>query len=44
MKNLVASMLVLQLLGNPEAEGWRLENADGGAFPLDAYRSGLAQG
>ena len=40
----LACVLVLQLLANLEAEGWRLENADGSPFPLEAYRTGLAQG
>ena len=33
--------LVLKLLENLRAEGWRLENDDGSDFPLEAYRSGL---
>ena len=33
--------LVLKLLENLKAEGWRLENDDGSDFPLEAYRSGL---
>ena len=33
--------LVLKLLENLEADGWRLENDDGSKFPLEAYRSGL---
>jgi len=37
----LACALVLQLLGNLESDGWRLENEDGSAFPLEAYRSGL---
>lgn len=37
----LACALVLKLLGNLKAEGWRLENADGSEFPLEAYRSGL---
>jgi hypothetical protein len=37
----LACALVLTLLGNLEAEGWRLENEDGSAFPLEAYRAGL---
>ena len=37
----LACALVLKLLGNLEAEGWRLENEDGSAFPLEAYRTGL---
>ena len=37
----LACALVLKLLGNLQAEGWRLENADGSEFPLEAYRSGL---
>jgi hypothetical protein len=35
-------VLVLKLLGNLQAEGWRLENADGSAFPLEDYKAGLA--
>jgi hypothetical protein len=38
----LACALVLKLLGNLEAEGWKLENADGSAFPLEDYKSGLA--
>lgn len=38
----LACALVLKLLGNLEAEGWRLENADGSEFPLEDYRSGLS--
>jgi hypothetical protein len=38
----LACVLVLKLLGNLEAEGWRLENPDGSAFPLEEYRAGLA--
>jgi hypothetical protein len=37
----LACALVLTLLGNLKAEGWRLENEDGSEFPLEAYRSGL---
>jgi hypothetical protein len=37
----LACALVLKLLENLKAEGWRLENPDGSDFPLDAYRSGL---
>ena len=37
----LACALVLKLLGNLKAEGWRLENEDGSEFPLDAYRFGL---
>jgi len=37
----LACALVLKLLGNLKAEGWRLENDDGSEFPLEAYRSGL---
>lgn len=37
----LACALVLKLLGNLKAEGWRLENADGSEFPLEAYRAGL---
>ena len=40
----LACALVLQLLGNLKAEGWRLENPDGSEFPLDSYKSGLASG
>jgi hypothetical protein len=38
----LACALVLQLLGNLQAEGWRLENADGSEFPLEDYKAGLA--
>ena len=38
----LACALVLQLLGNLKAEGWRLENADGSEFPLEEYKAGLA--
>jgi hypothetical protein len=38
----LACALVLKLLGNLQAEGWRLENADGSAFPLEEYKAGLA--
>jgi hypothetical protein len=38
----LACALVLQLLGNLKAEGWRLENPDGSEFPLEDYRAGLA--
>ena len=34
--------LVLKLLDNLHAEGWRLENPDGSEFPLEAYKAGLA--
>ena len=37
----LACSLALKLLENLKAEGWSLENRDGSAFPLDAYRSGL---
>ena len=37
----LACALVLKLLGNLKAEGWRLENEDGSEFPLEAYRAGL---
>jgi hypothetical protein len=37
----LACTLVLKLLENLKAEGWRLENRDGSEFPLEAYRSGL---
>ncbi|HEX7221018.1 MAG TPA: hypothetical protein VF280_17545 [Burkholderiales bacterium] len=40
----LACALVLQLLGNLQAEGWRLENPDGSEFPLESYKSGLASG
>jgi hypothetical protein len=40
----LACSLVLKLLENLTAEGWTLENRDGSAFPLDAYRSGLDAG
>ncbi len=36
--------LVLKLLENLKAEGWRLENDDGSDFPLESYRSGLGLG
>ena len=38
----LACVLVLKLLGNLQAEGWRLENADGSEFPLEDYKAGLA--
>lgn len=38
----LACALVLKLLDNLKAEGWRLENEDGSEFPLEAYRSGLS--
>jgi hypothetical protein len=38
----LACALVLKLLGNLKDEGWRLENADGSAFPLEDYVAGLA--
>ena len=38
----LACALVLKLLGNLQAEGWRLENADGSPFPLEDYKAGLA--
>ena len=38
----LACALVITLLGNLKAEGWRLENADGSEFPLDDYKAGLA--
>jgi hypothetical protein len=38
----LASALVLKLLENLKAEGWRLENADGSEFPLEDYKAGLA--
>jgi len=31
--------LVLKLLENLRAEGWRLQHHDGSDFPLEAYRS-----
>jgi hypothetical protein len=37
----LACTLVLKLFENLKAEGWRLENADGSEFPLEAYRTGL---
>ena len=37
----LACALVLKLLENLKADGWSLQNKDGSAFPLDAYRSGL---
>ena len=37
----LACALVLKLLGNLKADGWRLERADGSEFPLEAYRAGL---
>jgi hypothetical protein len=37
----LACALVLKLLDNLKADGWSLQNRDGSAFPLDAYRSGL---
>lgn len=37
----LACALVLKLLENLKADGWALQNKDGSAFPLDAYRSGL---
>lgn len=38
----LALALVLKLLDNLHAEGWRLENPDGSEFPLEAYKAGLA--
>jgi hypothetical protein len=38
----LALALILKLLENLKAEGWRLENEDGSEFPLEAYRSGLS--
>jgi hypothetical protein len=38
----LACVLVLKLLDNLKAEGWRLENADGSEFPLEDYKAGLA--
>ena len=38
----LACALVLKLLGNLQAEGWKLENPDGSEFPLEDYQSGLA--
>ena len=38
----LACALVLKLLENLQAEGWRLENEDGSEFPLEAYKAGLA--
>ena len=40
----LACVLVLKLLDNLKAEGWRLENADGSEFPLEDYSKGLASG
>jgi hypothetical protein len=37
----LACALVLKLLENLKADGWSLQNRDGSAFPLEAYRSGL---
>ena len=37
----LACSLALKLLENLKAEGWTLENRDGSAFPLEAYRTGL---
>jgi hypothetical protein len=37
----LACALVLKLLGNLKADGWRLESEDGSEFPLEAYRAGL---
>jgi hypothetical protein len=37
----LACSLALKLLDNLQAEGWALENRDGSAFPLEAYRTGL---
>jgi hypothetical protein len=37
----LACSLALKLLENLKAEGWGLENRDGSAFPLEAYRTGL---
>ena len=38
----LACALVLKLLGNLQAEGWRLENPDGSEFPLEDYKASLA--
>lgn len=38
----LACALVLKLLGNLQAEGWRLENPDGSEFPLEEYKASLA--
>jgi hypothetical protein len=38
----LACALVLKLLENLQADGWRLENPDGSEFPLEAYKAGLA--
>jgi hypothetical protein len=38
----LACALVLKLMENLQAEGWRLENPDGSEFPLEAYKAGLA--
>ena len=40
----LACTLVLKLLENLKAEGWRLENADGSEFPIEEYKAGLAPG
>jgi hypothetical protein len=40
----LACGLVLKLLDNLQADGWRLENRDGSAFPLEEYKAGLAPG
>jgi hypothetical protein len=40
----LACALVLKLLENLQAEGWRLENRDGSEFPLEQYKAGLAPG
>jgi hypothetical protein len=40
----LACALVLKLLDNLRQEGWRLESADGGEFPLENYKAGLAAG
>jgi hypothetical protein len=37
----LACSLVLKLLAELKERGARLENADGSAFPLDAYLAGL---
>ena len=38
----LACVLVLKLLENLQAEGWKLHHPDGSEFPLEAYKAGLA--
>jgi hypothetical protein len=38
----LAGVLVLKLLDNLKAGGWRLENADGSEFPLEEYKASFA--